>query len=128
MTQDSDISDDDRVLFSVIGVIRFDAHAVANALRSRPLSRLEANGLANLLDGGNPNGLHLEMRGQGKGWKPIYETATAYNRLMAIGSFIDTQMSDNNTLEEAVLDAVEEFRVSEATVYRDLRLYRLRGD
>ena len=128
MTSGNDPSDDERVVFSVIGLMRFDAQAVAQALRSRPLNPREAHGLADLLEGKHPNGLRLEMQGQGKGWKPIYEKATAYDRLIAVGKFVEARQADNNTLEEAVIDAAEEFQISESTVYRDLQLYRLSDD
>ncbi|WP_375178088.1 hypothetical protein [Sphingobium yanoikuyae] len=112
------------VFFSVSGVTRFDAKAVADALRHRHLTPMEAHGLANLLEGKHPHGLKLVMQGQGKGWKPIAEGAAAYRRLMLIGKFVEEKVLSGCTTEDAVFDAAIEFCCSEATIYRDLRLYR----
>ena len=112
------------VFFSVTGVARFDASAVAAALRAGTLTKLEAIGLTNLLEGKHPQGLQLKMAGQGKGWKPLAEKAAAYERIKAIGQFVNERLSSGNTVEAAVLDAAAEFGISEPTVYRDLRLSR----
>jgi|GEM_PF-2440295 len=69
-------------------------------------------------------GLTLKMQGQGKGWRPWSEGAAAWNRLCAVGKYVDSRLIDNCTVEEAVNDAAEFFGVSEPTIYRDLRLYR----
>lgn len=120
-----ELTDAERVRFSVMGIMRFDAEAVADALRTRPLTQLEAEGLANLIDGSRPDGLRLKMQGQGKNWRPIAEGAAAYDRMMAIGSFVDAQLASGGTVEEAVIDAASSFRVSEPTIYRNLRTYRV---
>jgi hypothetical protein len=117
-------SEDLRVRLSLMCVMKFDAQAVAHALRTRPLSPLEALSLANLIEGNHPRGFRLKMQGQGKGWKPMADKAAAFRRLMAIGSHVDAQLAEGNTVEDAVIDAASEFSVSEPTVYRDLRLYR----
>ena len=127
MTDDDEFGLDDpdlRVFFSIYGVIRFDAAAVAGALRDGRLTPMQAHGLANLLEGKHPQGLTLKMQGQGKGWKPAAEQAARYNRLMSVGAFVTRRLKVGQTLEEAVMDASEEFGVSDATVYRDLNMYR----
>ena len=125
MITDEEFTEDERARYSIWGFMRFDAAAVANLLRSRPLSRAEAGLLGKMLEGQHPLGLRLEVRGQGKGWKPMFEKAWAYRRTVAIGSHIDAQLEKGCTVEEAVIDAAEAFNVSEPTVYRDLSLYRV---
>lgn len=125
MTSPLELTDAERVKYSVIGFMKFDAEAVAHALRTRPLTAFEARSLANLIDGKNPRGLRLEMRGQGRGWRPIVEAAAAYERVMAVGHFVEAQLAKGGSVEEAVIDAAQRFGISEPTVYRDLSHYRL---
>jgi hypothetical protein len=120
-----DVREGMRVFGSLTGITRFDAQAVADALRTRPLTRLEAVALANLIDGSNPTGLRLAIKGQGKGWIPMIEAAARFDRLRAVGAFVDERLSDGETLEAAVIEAAENFGFSEPTIYRDLALYRL---
>ena len=125
MSLPDELSDDERAFLSLLGVIRFDRTAVANVLRKRPLSNLEGLALANLIEGKQPQGLRFEIHGQGKGWRPLAETASAYDRLVSIGERIDKGIVAGQKTEEVVNDLAEESGLSNPTLYRDLRLYRL---
>lgn len=120
-----DLTGGDLAFYSLVGVMRFNAEAVADALRAGTLSPFAIECLAKLIDGTHSGGLRLSLKGQGKGWKPIYETAQAYDRLMEIGRFCEERRTSGCSYEEALLDAAEKFGISEATVARDWRLYRL---
>lgn len=111
------------VFASVYGFTRFDASKVAAALRAGKLTKMEAHGLANLLEGKHPDGLRLVMKGQGKGWKPVLDGARSYERCMAIGKFVTAARGRGLTYEASIFDASEHFGISEAIVARDLRLY-----
>lgn len=113
------------VFGSVYGLMRFDSARVAAAVRSGTLSPMEANGLANLLEGKHPRGLRLVLQGQGKGWKPLIESAQHYERVMAIGAFVLNARKNGLTAEQAVIDAAEQFNLSEPTVWRDLNIYKM---
>lgn len=121
----AEINEEQRLLLGLWGVIKFDAAALAHALRSRSLTPIEAEFLAKMLEGKHPLGLELKLKGQGNkvNWS---EAAAAYDRLMAIGRFVDAREAEGITTQAAVFDACEEFGISEATIYRDLALYRLR--
>lgn len=121
---DEEFTEDERARYSILGFMRFDAAAVANLLRSRPLTSAEAGLFGKMLEDQHPLGLRLEVRGQGKGWKPMFEQASAYYRTVAIGDHVAAQLGKGCTVEEAVIDAAAAFNVSEPTVYRDLSLYR----
>lgn len=120
----SDLSDQERSLLSIMGVIRFDAKAVANALRSRPLTVLEAHGLANLIEGKHPQGISLKVLGQGRNWQPIREGSQRYNRAIAIAREVRKAMGAGETWESAIQAAAEHFRASEATIARNVALAR----
>ncbi len=119
-----DLTLDERARYSLFCVMRFDRDAVAAALRAGSLNRIAIESLAKLIEGSHPTGIRLAVKGQGKGWKPIYDRAKSYDRLMAIGRFIDARVSERCSLEDAVIDATEAFGLAEATIYRDLKLYR----
>ena len=125
MSREDAVDERALVLASVLGLARFDAALVASALRRGTLSKLAAHGLANLIEGKHPEGLKLVMQGQKKGWKPALEAAASYERVLAIGDFVSRKLADGDTKEGAVIDASEAFEVSEATIYRDLRLYEI---
>lgn len=124
----ANVPDEMRVLYTLWGVTRFDGQVVAEALRTRGLSKLEAIALADLIAGENSKGFRLKMMGQRRGWIPLSEKAAAYERLMIVGELVDEEMAKGSSVEEAVNDASEILGISSPTVYRDLRLYRLRGD
>lgn len=120
----SDLTEEERCLFSVMGVIRFDVEAVTKAIRSRPLSTLEAHGLANLIEGKHPQGISLKVCGQGRNWQPIREGSQRYNRALAIARKVRIVMDTGETWESAVQAAAEHFRTSEATIARNVALAR----
>lgn len=124
MIRVSDLSEEERAFYSIVGAIRFDSQAVAKRLRSGPLSLFESRILADLMDGNNPQGLRLELRGQGKGWIPMAESAAFWNRMMAIGQFVESELERGRDLDDAVHNATEKFGLSEATIFRDLRNFR----
>ncbi|MBP6363761.1 MAG: hypothetical protein KA329_09600 [Novosphingobium sp.] len=119
-----DLTPQQRANYSLLGAIRFDAPAVADAIRAGSLPPFAMECLAQLIEGSRPNGVRLAIKGQGKGWKPIYEKAKAFDRLIAIGGFIDEQIAKGCSVEGAVIEAAETFGLSEPTVYRDLSWYR----
>lgn len=100
----------------------------AEAVRNRSLTPGEAHGLANLLEGTHPQGLRLKMTGQGKGWWPIVEGYKAFQRAKAIGAFVEERLKSREPWEGAVIDAAEQFGVYEATVSRDVRIFRLMNE
>lgn len=119
-----DLSPDERARFSLMGFMRFDPIAVGTALRGGTLSQLAIEQLARMIEGRHSLGLKLVMQGQGKSWKPIQEKAKAYDRMMAVGKFVDASLAAGCTNEESVIDAAATFGLSEPTVYRDLSIYR----
>ncbi len=119
-----DLTPDEIVRFSLMGLMRFDAVAVADALRNGRISPLGLISLAKMIDGTHSMGLRLVLKGQGKGWRSMHDNAKHYERVMSIGEFVDRRLIDVATVEEAVMDAAEHFQLSEPTIYRDLRLYR----
>jgi len=126
MTHFADQFEEDHpVIASVYGLGRWNAAAVADAVRRQALSKAEAAGLANLIEGRHPQGLRLEIVGQGKGWMPATDKAKRWDRLIRVGKFVEGLIADGATWEEAVFDAEDHFGLSAPTVARDLRLYRL---
>lgn len=117
-----------RVFYSVYGLVRFDAAAVADALRNGKMTPMQSYGLANLIEGKHPQGLSLKIQGQGKGWKPAAEVAARYKRSMRVGDYITHKLAAGDSVEQAVIDASMRFGVSEPTIYRDLAMYRLQAD
>lgn len=118
MNDKSELTDDERCIHSIFGSIRFDAAAVARALRSRPLTPFEAHGLANLLENNRPDGLHLKMVGQGRNWIPVFEKVARYERCMEIAKMVEQLRSGGESWEQAILATAECFSVSEPTVAR----------
>lgn len=125
-SEDADVPDEARVLYTLWGLTRFDPKLVAGVLRTRPLSKGEANALADLIDGQHSKGFRLRITGQGRGWIPISEKAWALERVLIVGELVDEEVARGSSLEEAVNDAADLLGISSPTVYRDLRLYRLR--
>ena len=119
-----DVSVELRARFSLYGIMRFDGRAVATALRSGTLTKVDLENLASFIEGSHRTGIKLAIKGQGKGWKPMFERAKAFDRLMAIGKFVDQKKAEGCTPEEAVIDAAIAFNLSEPTIFRDLSLYR----
>lgn len=115
------------VFMSVYGIAKFDVQAVANAVRNRTLTSMEAWGLANLLEGKHPDGLFLKLHGQGNA-ETIQEGAIHYQRILSIGRQFYGKMAVGDTEEGAVNEIADELNLSEATVRRDLRIYRLTDD
>lgn len=118
--ENADLTDDERCTFSILGVIRFDASAVAKALRSRPLTYLEIHGLANLLDGKRPDGISLAITGQGRNWRPIREGAQMHDRAIGFAKMMDELMASGESWEQATFATAEHFGVSESTVSRNV--------
>lgn len=121
----SHLTDDERCTFSILGAIRFDASAVAEALRSRPLTMLERHGLANLLEGKRPDGLKLMIAGQGKNWHPWFESSQRYDQAIAMAAMMDAEMANGASWEEATLATADRFSVSESTVSRRVGIGRI---
>jgi len=119
------MTEQDVAFFSLEGVMRFDEKAVASCLRKGELSQRALEMLARLIEGSHQEGLSLQLKGQGKGWTPMFEKAQATDRHMEIGAFVDKRTAEGCTVEDAVFDASEEFDLSEATIRRDLQMYRL---
>lgn len=116
----------EQALSVIWGIDRWDGELVARAVRSGALtqSRLFPEALAKLFEGTHPQGLRLVMHGQGNA-STVSERAQLYDRLMSVGAFIETALSSGETWENALIDAADQFNISEATAARDLRLFRL---
>ncbi len=121
--ENAPLSEDERCIFSILGAIRFDAEAVAKALRTRPLSYLEASGLANMLEGKRPDGLRLQLTAQGKGWKPIKDAHDEYRRCIAIGERFEEIRPTHDKWIEAVEQLSIEFGLGESTIAQQLALF-----
>jgi hypothetical protein len=116
----------ERALLMLWGASRWDGDLVAKVLRSGCFkkSQLFPEAMARLLDGTHPEGLRLLLRGQGNS-PTVEEASIKYDRLRAVGAYVEDRLSAGENWEAAMLDAAEQFGISEATVARDHRLHRL---
>ena len=113
------------VFSAVNGLSRWDDETialVARALREGSMTKLTMIGLANLIDGSNPFGMQLKMKGQGNALT-LRERAERVDRAYEVGGFIANLIQKGYKQEDALFDAEEEYGISPTTAWRYHQLY-----